>query len=176
MTISLITQELHDRLLEIQKEFPALTLQNEGYQYLKKRNFTEADQKAFDEVSAILQQHIQGFSEFNNFKKSKDGFVKLRFQYDWGADSNPPTTYYIGVGYMLVDELHKGFTKVIRKQNILTGKENTMRLRMNDLQFEQWQAGGKVQDVFPHLTIQEREFLISGMLPEEQDEIFNEPE
>ena len=42
---------------------------------------------------------------------SKDGIPYLRFQYDWNADYDgkgfvPPFT---GVGYLLVEELFKGF-------------------------------------------------------------------
>ena len=112
MTITLITQEQYDRLLQIQKDFPKLTFQNKGYEYIKKSELTEDDFKAIDEISSILKIHIKGFSKFNNFKISQvTNEVVLRFQYNWSADddySKNPIPF-IGVGYLDLIELHKGF-------------------------------------------------------------------
>ena len=111
MTITLITQEEYDKLLSIQKEFPALTFQNNGYEYLNMSKLTEIELEKFKEAESILKKSIKGFSKFNHFKLSKDGAPCLRFQYDWNADYDgtghaPP---FAGVGYLLVEELFKGF-------------------------------------------------------------------
>lgn len=39
-----------------------------------------------------------------------------------------------------------------------------------------WESGAFVQDAFPGLTAEEREFLMTGMTPEEWAEIFGEEE
>jgi hypothetical protein len=60
--------------------------------------------------------------------------------------------------------------------NILTGLDNTMDLDVTPEQIQQWEAGALIQNVMPHLSIEQREFLISGMLPEEQKKIFGNDE
>ena len=74
MTITLITQEEYDKLLSIQKEFPALTFQNNGYEYLNMSKLTEIELEKFKEAESILKKSIKGFSKFNHFKLSKDGY------------------------------------------------------------------------------------------------------
>lgn len=113
MTIELITKEDYDTLIKIQKEYPILTFQNEGYQYIDKSKFTKKDQHAFSAATEILKENILGFTEFNNFQISnRTGKIKIRFQYIWDADDDENAKRgFIGVGYILLDELYKGFKK-----------------------------------------------------------------
>lgn len=106
MKIELINQTQYDRILEIQKQHPKLTFNNKGYEYINKSELSEEDNLAFQEVTDILKDHIIGFSEFNNFQYVNDT-IRLRFQYDYGADDN--STSFTGVGYIELDELLKGF-------------------------------------------------------------------
>jgi hypothetical protein len=62
---------------------------------------------------------------------------------------------------------------IISKQSILTGKTSKMDLPVTKEQIKAWQQGELIQNVMPHLSIVEREFLISGMSEEEQNRIFN---
>ncbi len=39
-------------------------------------------------------------------------------------------------------------------------------------QIQRWENGGLVQDIFPQLNADQREFLISGMLPREWEKLF----
>ena len=58
----------------------------------------------------------------------------------------------------------------ITKISMFTGVVNTMDLPVTQDQLDRWEAGeGYIQDVFPHLSIDQREFLISGTTPEEWD-------
>lgn len=110
MTITLITQEEYDKLISIQKEFPALTFQNNGYEYLNMSNLTEIELEKFKEAEDILKKAILGFSKFNHFKYSKkNGELQVRFQYNWTADEERRSTSFTGVGYLEVEELFKGF-------------------------------------------------------------------
>ena len=109
MTIKLITKNEYDKLLSIQKEHPILTFQNNGFEYIDKSKFSENDKKAFDFVSQLLHGHVEGFREFNNFKIRKDRSISLRFQYNYEADNDKEQGYFIGVGYLGINELLNGF-------------------------------------------------------------------
>lgn len=102
MTITLITQGEYDTLLSIQKNHPILTFQNDGFEYVDKRKFTESDWAAYKEVDAILRKCVKGFSKFFNFNLSKKGELRVRFDYRWDVS-------FTGVGYLYVDELLNGF-------------------------------------------------------------------
>lgn len=60
----------------------------------------------------------------------------------------------------------------VTKKSALTGKTNSMELDVDAFDLIAMQNGGLVKSVCPHLTIIEREFLISGMSEAEQDEFF----
>jgi hypothetical protein len=68
----------------------------------------------------------------------------------------------------------------ITKTNPLTGKTNEMHLNISSQEFlecnKKWKDGMMIQEAFPMLNATEREFLMTGLLPGEQDEIFKEPE
>jgi hypothetical protein len=103
MKIELITPENHAKLLSIYNNTPALFLQNNGYEYIKKDSLTDEDKAKLKEVEVILKASIEGFKSFTNFRLSqKDGEVEIRLQYRYD-----PT--FTGVGYILLDELLNGF-------------------------------------------------------------------
>lgn len=107
MTIRSITQEELEYLIKIQKEYPNLTYQNKGYDYPDKSKWSENDKLIHEGCSNLFKKHIIGFQEFNHFLLGKDNNIRIRFQYDWGADT-PPTERRIaftGVGYLYLNEL-----------------------------------------------------------------------
>jgi len=114
MTITLISEQDYELLLNIQKERPILTFKNVGYEYLDKDRFDEDDKIAFDQVTSILKNCVKGFQEFNNFTPDSKGELRVRFQYDWSADGSNSLPF-TGVGYLYLDELHKGFREKISK-------------------------------------------------------------
>lgn len=61
---------------------------------------------------------------------------------------------------------------IVKRLNVLTGKVNEMDLDVTVEQIQEWQKGALIQEVMPHLSVTEREFLISGMNAEEQKAIF----
>lgn len=66
---------------------------------------------------------------------------------------------------------------LVTKVSLLSGKTNSMTLPIRQGEVEYWQqSGAMVQDVFPHLTAGEREFLISGITPDEWDDAFGDDE
>lgn len=64
----------------------------------------------------------------------------------------------------------------ITRVSTLTGEENTLRLPVSQVQMERWKMGELAQDVFPHLSASQREFIISGITEEEWDHAFGETE
>lgn len=64
----------------------------------------------------------------------------------------------------------------ITKISPYTGKENTMDLDITTKQLERWTEGELIQDVMPHLSADEREFLITGLMPDDFKALFGEEE
>jgi len=60
----------------------------------------------------------------------------------------------------------------IARQNPLTGKVNEMDIDVTSEQLARWQSGELIQNVMPELDAGEREFLISGITPDEWDAMF----
>ena len=54
----------------------------------------------------------------------------------------------------------------------LTGEENTMDLPVSQEQLTQWQRGVPIQTAMPHLSPDEREFIISGMTSDDWKRMF----
>ena len=108
MKIEFITPEEYNILNNIFENNKNLFLQNTGYEGIDKRKFTEADKDDFKKVTEILSKSVYGFSSFQNFRNSKKtGKPELRFQYNYGYDGGHS---FVGVGYILLDELLNGFT------------------------------------------------------------------
>ena len=54
-----------------------------------------------------------------------------------------------------------------------TGSVNTMSINVTEEQLSYYAESGKcIQDALPHLTCEEREFLMTGITPAEWNELF----
>jgi|TARA_R110001592_G_scaffold331241_1_gene613994 hypothetical protein len=63
---------------------------------------------------------------------------------------------------------------LITQNSILTGKLNTMELDITSADYNRYKFGREnVQNVFPHLLPEEREFIKTGITPEEWNKTFN---
>ena len=114
MRIELITKEQHSKLKSIFEKFPVLTLQNVGYEYIGSE-FTKEEKEAFEVVTEILRKAVKGFSEFSNFRLTPKGEIQIRLQYNYSWDNKGLP--FIGVGYILLDELLNGFNKIEQSNN-----------------------------------------------------------
>lgn len=74
--------EAYNRLKEIKEEFPELTFDNVGYQYLKPL-VKERHEKQISEISAIMKEQFPEFVKFNNFKPRVNGDFSIRCQTVW---------------------------------------------------------------------------------------------
>lgn len=63
---------------------------------------------------------------------------------------------------------------LISKQNLITGEINTMDLPVTLEQVKLYEDGALVQNAFPHLDADQREFLISGILPGDFEEMWED--
>lgn len=61
---------------------------------------------------------------------------------------------------------------LITKKSILSGNVNQMHLNITQEQIDEWAAGSLIQNVFPNLNGDEREFLMTGVTPGEWDAAF----
>lgn len=59
----------------------------------------------------------------------------------------------------------------IARTSVMSGKRRTMELDVTEGQMLEWQNGGLIQDVMPNLSADEREFIMTGVTPEEWDEL-----
>jgi len=55
-----------------------------------------------------------------------------------------------------------------------TGKSNSMEIEVTNEQLQRWIGGELIQNAMPNLTADEREFIMTGITPEEWDEAFAE--
>lgn len=55
----------------------------------------------------------------------------------------------------------------ITRRSMLTGTERTIDIPVTHTQLARWQAGELIQHVMPELSSEEREFLVTGVTPEE---------
>ena len=60
----------------------------------------------------------------------------------------------------------------ITRKSSATGKRRTLDLPITDAQIAKYHNGALVQDAFPHLTADQREFIISGATAEEWINLF----
>lgn len=62
---------------------------------------------------------------------------------------------------------------LITKVSMFSGKENTLDLPITADQLVAWERGDTlIQNAFPHLTADQREFLITGVTAEEWNAMF----
>lgn len=61
---------------------------------------------------------------------------------------------------------------IIERKSPFSGLLNTMEIAVTPAQLKDWQSGTLIQHAMPHLSPDEREFLMTGILPEEWEETF----
>jgi hypothetical protein len=67
----------------------------------------------------------------------------------------------------------------ISRKSALSHEVHEREIPIDAQKYAQWQAGaliGFVQDVFPHLSADDREFLLTGITPQEWQEAFGDEE
>jgi len=66
---------------------------------------------------------------------------------------------------------------LVTRESIISGSVNTMDLNVTGDQLMRYASGeGFIQEIFPNLNADEREFIKSGITPIEWDSLFGEEE
>lgn len=63
---------------------------------------------------------------------------------------------------------------LITRQSLISGNINTMSLPITEEQYTAWEQGTLVQNAMPHLSPDEREFIMTGITPEEWADNFGD--
>jgi len=63
---------------------------------------------------------------------------------------------------------------LVERKSPFSGKFNTMEIDFETEDYIKWKKGMLIQNALPYLTANEREFLITGITPEEWSEQFGE--
>jgi hypothetical protein len=72
---------------------------------------------------------------------------------------------------------HSGGTADVFKRSTLSGKFHVAQMPISKEQWDAWKVSGRlIQDALPHLSKEEREFLMTGSTPTEWDAMFKEDE
>jgi hypothetical protein len=62
---------------------------------------------------------------------------------------------------------------ILARKSMLTGEVHSMELPITSKQLSTWDSGkGLIQEVFPKLTADQREFIMSGITQDEWDNAF----
>lgn len=62
----------------------------------------------------------------------------------------------------------------ITRKSLFSGVVRTRELDITQEQIDEWENGALIQNVFPHLSADDREFLMTGMAPDEWDALTKE--
>jgi hypothetical protein len=60
----------------------------------------------------------------------------------------------------------------ITRKSPFSGKVNEMEIPVTEDQLKDWQSGTLIQNAMPNLTPDQREFLMTGITPEEWNDTF----
>ena len=60
---------------------------------------------------------------------------------------------------------------LVQRKSPIDGKLNSREINITPVQMMRWQNGEMIQRVVPHLSPDDREFIVSGTTPEEWDEL-----
>lgn len=89
-----------DELEALRLAYPALTLNNDGYEELPS-TVKAANADAIQKVEAVLKQAVADFVRFQNFKPRKDGTFAVRCQTRWSP-------HFTGVSYFPMENFQPG--------------------------------------------------------------------
>lgn len=64
----------------------------------------------------------------------------------------------------------------ITKTCVYTNRTNSMEIDITEEQYQQFKQGGDIDEAMPSITYEEREFLLTGALPGDEDMFEEDPE
>jgi hypothetical protein len=124
--------------------------------------------------------HTQDFPEFCMTKENTENISCALFGLDYSVVLMNRTPYFLIDGNLNITATEViGEAKIlIEKTSDLSGKltEMLIGINFNDFvkAFDAWDSGELIQNAFPTLSADEREFIKTGILPKEWDAMFGE--
>ena len=68
----------------------------------------------------------------------------------------------------------RNLTMLVERKSMISGKTTYRELDITQEQLDQWEEGAFIQDVFPYLSISDREFIMTGITEDEWDTLMEE--
>jgi len=65
---------------------------------------------------------------------------------------------------------------LITRKSIFTGIERTLEINITQDQLDAWQSGMLIQDAMPNISANDREFIMTGTIEGEWDEVMSDDE
>ena len=65
---------------------------------------------------------------------------------------------------------------IIKRTSPFSGELNEMNIDVTADQIKKWQEGELIQNAMPNISSDEREFILSGITPDEWDGMFGDDE
>lgn len=65
---------------------------------------------------------------------------------------------------------------LITRKSLISGIERTLEIPVTQEELDNWEGGMLAQEAFPNLTADQREFIMTGITPEEWEETMGEDE
>lgn len=65
---------------------------------------------------------------------------------------------------------------LITRISQISGKQHTLEVNCTPEQLQNWEKGMHIQNAMPNVSREHREFIISGITPEEWEEMFGKLE
>ncbi len=66
------------------------------------------------------------------------------------------------------------YIMLIEKESPFSGNKNVMDIDVTEEQIASWQGGELIQNAMPNLSADEREFVKTGITPEEWENVFGD--
>ena len=63
---------------------------------------------------------------------------------------------------------------LIERTSMISGKTTYRELDITQEQLDEWSNGAFIQDVFPYLSLEDREFIMTGITGDEWDTLMKE--
>ena len=60
---------------------------------------------------------------------------------------------------------------LIKRKHPWTGVENEQEIPVTEQQLADWKSGTSIQNAMPNLTADQREFIMTGLLPKDWDDL-----
>lgn len=65
---------------------------------------------------------------------------------------------------------------LVTRKSLLTGIVRTIEIPVTEVQLDNWNKGMLIQEAMPDISADHREFIMTGVTPDEWDEAFEDDE